>query len=75
METFCFTFGQTHTHPETGIPLKDYWVEIAANSLEKARAHMFELFGAKWAFSYHEKRFMRYRNMYPKGCLERWELD
>lgn len=75
METHYFTFGQSHVHPETKESMKDYWIEIVADSVEKARRKMFEMFGNKWGFQYHESQFMRYYSQFPKGCYSRIEVD
>lgn len=75
LQTYYFTFGQTHTCPETGLALKDYWVEIAAKSEKKARERMLSLFDTRWAMQYHEREFMKFRKMFPKGCYIRVEVD
>jgi hypothetical protein len=75
MDTHYFTFGRSHQHPETGELLCDYWVEIVASSSQKARDKMFELFGRKWGFHYHERQFMRAYHLFKKGCYARYEVD
>jgi len=75
MDTHYFTFGYGHTHPETHEDMRDYWIEIIADSPEKARAKMFELFGNKWGFHYTERKFMKLYTSFPKGCYQRIELD
>lgn len=47
MNTYYFTFGQSH-------PLRDYWIEITAPSGKLARERMVESFGTKWASQYED---------------------
>jgi hypothetical protein len=65
---YYFTFGQSHTHPQTDEPLKDYWVEVLGVDYGEARALMFQYYGAKWSFQYNEHEFERH--WFPKGCYE-----
>jgi hypothetical protein len=69
MKTFYFTFGQMHTHPKTGEPMKDHWIEIVAPSEGAARDKMYELFGVKWSFQYDEQNFDT--SYFIKGCHSR----
>jgi hypothetical protein len=52
MVTDVFTFGFAHTHPHTGRPLRNMFVEITAPNHEAARVEMFARFGSKWAMHY-----------------------
>ncbi len=63
---YYFTFGQSHTHPETGELMKDYWVEISASDCDQAREIMFNNFGKKWSIQYDETRFIP--KYFKKGC-------
>ena len=45
LNVYYFTFGTNHAHPNG-------YVVIYSNSLENARAKMFERYGRAWAFSY-----------------------
>lgn len=79
---YYFSFGQNHFHPETGIPMKDYWVEVIVhedylklNSLEikylkeKSRQAMFKRYGQKWSMQYDGQDFNG--QYFPKGCYEK----
>ena len=68
MQRFYFTFGQTHLHPDTKQPMKDYWVEVEAESYIKARQLFMSKYGKKWAFQYNETDFgMETRVLFPRG--------
>lgn len=74
METYYFTFGFQHKHPETGEALRDYWVEVTAPSHDKATDIMNTQFGEVWAHQYHEKTFMSNTfKLFPKGCYSHFE--
>jgi hypothetical protein len=75
MDTHYFTFDQTNIHPDTGKALAGYWVEIAADSSDKANRKMFELFGNQWKTQYCERQFMKCYTFFPKGCYARFEVD
>ena len=68
MNTYFFTFGQSHVHPETLEPLKDNWIEVQGESYNEARQKMFAKYGDKWAFQYDIDNFEP--NYFPKGCYE-----
>lgn len=73
METYYFTFGQKHAHPETHEPMRDHYIKINAPSYEAARNKMSELFKNKWAFQYNEEEF---RFIYfPGGCYAEINVD
>lgn len=46
--SWAFTFGSSHTHPETGENLSNYYVVIDEPDYERARKRMFNMFGSKW---------------------------
>jgi hypothetical protein len=64
-----FTFGQTHLHPYTDEPMKDYWVEIDCKDIDEAREKMVSKYGRKWGLMYTEETMEKH--WYPKGCYER----
>lgn len=68
IEKQYFTFGQSHFCPETGTPLKDYWIEINNKTSNEARQIMFDNFGDKWAFQYDRNNFKPF--YFPKGCYK-----
>jgi hypothetical protein len=74
LDTYYFTFSKNYLHPETKKPLSDYWIEIAATSLNKAERKMRELFGDEWR-AHSELQFMRYYMPCNKGCYARYEID
>lgn len=55
MESWIFTFGFDHHHPETGEPLRNHYIEIRAPTEAQARQAMFDTFGAKWSMEYTTK--------------------
>lgn len=71
MNSYYFTFGQNHTLKD-GFPMKDYYVEVKANSFFRARDVFMAEFAVehlpaadKWAFQYDDADF---KSMYfPKG--------
>lgn len=65
---FYFTFGQTHRHPGRGIPMKDYWIEIKADTREIAIAIMNQHY-ENWGDVYTKNTFAI--EHYPKGCFEK----
>lgn len=69
MQTYYFTFGQQHVHPETGEKMRNYWVEIFAANSEEARITMFNIYGAKWSFQYTQDDFKP--EYFPSGCYEK----
>lgn len=75
MATHYFTFDQNQLHPETKEPLGDYWIEIDADSADKAKKKMLDLFGTEWKAHYTELQFMRYYMPHNKGCYAHYEVD
>lgn len=73
METYYFTFGQAHTHPETGERMKDYWVEIETDSYYAAHEEMYKLFGQMWANVYNKQNFNN--EFFPKGCYAKYKIE
>lgn len=67
---FCFTFGTTHQ-------FKNNWVEITAESLEKATATFEALLGRTWAGRYiKESEWVpSMLKHYPDGCLVKINCD
>lgn len=61
MKKYYFTFMQSQ------YALKDYWIEIEAESEEEARRIMFSHWSDKWFTSYSEENFSS--EMFRKGCL------
>lgn len=51
VETWIFTFGFGHAHPETGESLANCFVEIEGD-IDSTREVMEAHFGNKWAFQY-----------------------
>lgn len=64
MNIYCFTFGQNHYD---GI-LKDYWVEVIANSIEEAKNIMKEKYEI-YSMCYKKEEFEP--QYFPKGCLKK----
>ena len=62
LSKFYGTFGYGHEDPESGQPMRDFFVEIYAPGWMEARQVMFDNFDDKWAFVYEEKDFN------PKYC-------
>lgn len=50
-ESWIFTFGGGHTHPDTGEDLSLAYVRVPGD-YGTARAEMIRLFGPRWAFQY-----------------------
>ena len=67
MKKFYATFGQNHTTPE-GLRLKDYWVEILADSEDSAHNKMYDEYGSNWSMLYSEDDFDP--EWYPNGKLK-----
>lgn len=65
MTDYYFTFGQTHVHPVTKNPMKDYWIRITSPNENTARTCMALLFGIKWSTTYTKNTFKP--EFYPKG--------
>lgn len=62
---YYITFGQNHTHPETGEYMKDYWVEIDSDSREDAYVEATRKYDNMWSMLYSEEDFDR--TFFPKG--------
>lgn len=68
MNTYFFTFGQTHVHSVNGFTFdKDVVVQISATDSNSARQKMFDYFGDKWGMEYISKPNMSY---FPRGIKE-----
>lgn len=65
--THYFTFKKTHEYAS-------YWVEILASSNRKAETRMREIYGDCWEHHYSGYVMLPY-SRYPKGCLERHEVE
>ena len=63
---FFVTFGQTHLHPKTGDPLKNYWVEVHADTIKEACKLTSDYFKQKWSLIYTEDEFDK--SFFPFGC-------
>lgn len=61
MNKYYFTFMQSQ------YALKDYWIEIEAETSEIAREIMVAHWKDRWGFQYDEKNHKP--EYYPKGCL------
>lgn len=70
-QKFFFTFGGNHYHPESGVRMKDYWIEITGTS-EQARDKMVEIFGIKWSMQYNENTFEP--KFFPNGCYQKIKI-
>lgn len=55
-ETWFFTFGMNHLHPEYGFSMGHYFVEVHG-TFSEAREKMVEKYGTKWAFQYKRAEF------------------
>lgn len=79
---YFFTFGWGHVNPETGEPLKDYWVEVIMHEdvskltsmeislyRERARQIMFKRYERTWSMQYDERNFKP--SYFPKGCYQK----
>jgi hypothetical protein len=66
-EVYCFTFGQNHTHPLGGYPMKNYWIEVHG-SYSTSRQKMVNKFGNKWSMQYLKSDFDPF--YFPGGCHE-----
>lgn len=66
-EIYCFTFGQNHTHPLGGYPMKDFWIEVHG-TFDESREKIVKRFGDKWAFQYLKSEFDP--SFFPKGRHE-----
>lgn len=70
MSTFYLTFPLRYKydeHPSGQSISPDGWVEIEADSYDKARSTAFETFGSAWAFLYEKKDFTP--ELFPAGCM------
>ena len=72
MEKYFFTFGQSHIQKD-GTVMKDYWIEVEAESFVKGRQIFIEKFSSvfmegpdKWAFQYGENGIDK--SYFQKGC-------
>lgn len=50
-ESWVFTFGFAHTHPETGESLANCYVKLFGN-INETRQQMTDFFGSKWSMQY-----------------------
>lgn len=62
---FYATFGQSHTHPDTGEKMKDYWMEAFGRDRREALLAMYAKFADQWSHLYLETEFVK--DYYPKG--------
>ena len=65
------TFGATHTHViEGNIFNGDCVAVIKCGNKTEGRDKVFELFGPKFSFEYHEDEFSQdYMSYYPRGQI------
>lgn len=70
MITQYFTFGHSHTHPDTGQSMEDFVIEIEAPTKDMARDAMVEIYGYKWAFQYDEMPASDPKGYYKFSILE-----
>lgn len=68
MNKYYFTFGQSHRHPKTNQRMKDYWIEVIADTLDIAIEKMSEVYGSTWCMHYTGLVFTH--EYYPNGCYE-----
>lgn len=82
MPKYYVTFGlgyDIEKHPHVPGINPDSYVEVEAISELDARSEVFNIFGDKWAFLYHEKNFDK--SFFPKGKfatleeIKDWKLD
>lgn len=64
---YCFTFGQSHTHPVAHYPMRSFWVEVHG-TFEEARDKMVKVYSNKWAMQYLRSEFDP--SYYTQGCHE-----
>ena len=72
MKKTYVTFGQSHVHSIRGYTIdKDCVAVIKCNSAEEGREIAFKLFGPKFCFEYHDKKFdMNSMHFYPRGFIQ-----
>lgn len=69
LQKWYFTFGQNHTHPDTGQSMKDYWVE-SYGTYDEARQRMVAKYGRQWSMQYSEDNWEDHAKWFPKGRYE-----
>jgi len=68
MNSYYYSFGQSHSHRVAGVTLdKDSIVEIQAKDMDAARAKMFEVFGRLWSMQYDESSLDL--KWFPRGIV------
>lgn len=69
METFYFSFGQSHVHRHNGKTFDcDVLAKVIAEDSNTARDKIFDAFGPKWAMQYDEDAVdFKY---FPRGSLD-----
>lgn len=73
MKTFYLTFNELDTHPKTGDPLKDHWIEIRAIDKESARIIVANRFYNSWSQLLYKQEFDA--NRFPGGRYERLPIN
>ena len=69
METYYFSFGQSHVHRIDGVTLDaDCLLKVEAKNYDAARQQVFDAIGDKWAFQY-DKDTIDF-SYFPRGAVE-----